>query len=65
MAGENLFSSMQFSLDIWIIILEELIIGDEHAAADKLEKIHFAKKAIREHILNIADRQKPVEEKNG
>ena len=56
---------MQFSLDIWIIILEELIIGDEHAAADKLEKIHFAKKAIREHILNIADRQKPVEEKNG
>lgn len=55
MAGESLFSSIQFSLDLWLIIYEELCTSSKDATGEKLEKIHFAKKAIRHHILTVAD----------
>ncbi len=61
MAGENLYSSIQLSMDNWLLLYRAVVIAqqEDHAFKD----YEFLEAGLKDHILLLAERRKIVEEK--
>ena len=62
MKTSNIYSSIQLSVDRWFDIYEVLCVQSDVSEGEKKTRLIFLRDCIREHIINLVQRDIQVEE---